>query len=169
MAMETTSPSQLSGIAPIPLRASRTSRARARNCAAVGVSASLRQTAWCFYVGNLSTFPLVNGSTTIFHVTPSGRIPETMGHLTSVLGLAFDHEGRMYALENTVCPSAAPCMPTPFTGRVVRVASDGSLETIASGLLLPTGMTIGPDEAIYVSVLGFGGPPGGGSIVRIAF
>lgn len=122
-----------------------------------------------FYVGNLGEFPLVPGSSTILHITPSGRIPETTGHLTSVLGVAFDHAGRMYALENTVCPTATPCMPTPETGRVVRVARDGSLETIASGLMLPTGMTMGPDGALYVSVFGFGGPPGSGAIIRIAF
>lgn len=121
-----------------------------------------------FYVGNLSTFPLVPGASTIYHIAPSGQIPETTGHLTSVLGVVFDRQGQMYALENTTCPSAEPCMPTPETGRVVRVARDGSLETIASGLMLPTGMTMGPDGALYVSVFGFGGPPGAGAIVRIA-
>jgi len=122
-----------------------------------------------FYVGNLSTFPLVPGASSIYHITPSGRIPETTGHLTSVLGVAFDGSGKMYALENTVCPSADPCMPSPFSGRVVRVARDGSLTTIASGLMLPTGMTFGPDGALYVSVFGFGAPAGAGAVVRIAF
>jgi len=123
-----------------------------------------------FYVGNLSTFPLIPGASTIMHITPSGQIPETTGQLTAVLGVAFDHEGQMYALENTVCPSAAPCMPgPPFSGRVVRVARDGSLETIVSGLALPTGMTFGPDGALYVSVFGFGAPPGVGAVVRITF
>jgi hypothetical protein len=30
-------------------------------------------------------------------------------------------------------------------------------------------MTFGPDGALYVSVFGFGGPPGAGAIVRVAF
>jgi hypothetical protein len=60
-------------------------------------------------------------------------------------------------------------MPGPFSGRVVRVARDGSLDVIVSGLMLPTGMTFGPDGALYVSVFGFGGPPGAGAIVRVAF
>jgi hypothetical protein len=121
-----------------------------------------------FYVGNLSTFPVVNGASTVYHVTPGGQIPGTLGHLTTVLGLAFDHEGRMYALENTVCPTSDPCMPTPFTGQIVRVAHNGSTETIASGLMFPTAMTFGPDGALYVSVFGFGGGPGAGSVVRVA-
>ena len=48
------------------------------------------------------------------------------------------------------------------------VNGDGSLTTIASGLTFPTGMTFGPDGALYVSNLGFGVPvPGAGQIVRI--
>jgi len=122
-----------------------------------------------FYFGNLGTFPLMPGASAIYHVTPSGQIVGNIGHLTSVLGVAFDRAGQMYALENTVCPTADPCMPTPLTGEVVRVARDGTLTTIASGLMLPTGMTFGPDGALYVSVFGFGGPPGAGAVKRIAF
>jgi hypothetical protein len=39
---------------------------------------------------------------------------------------------------------------------------------IASGLSFPTAMTTGPDGALYVSSVGFGGPiPGLGQILRI--
>jgi sugar lactone lactonase YvrE len=84
-----------------------------------------------------------------------------------VLGLTFDRWGRLYALENTVCPTADPCMPTPGTGALVRVRPNGDVETVVSGLMFPTGMTLGPDGAFYVSVNGFGFPPGAGEVARI--
>jgi hypothetical protein len=58
--------------------------------------------------------------------------------------------------------------PAPMTGDIVRVDPNGSRTTIASGLNFPTGITIGPDGALYVSNVGFGPPPIGlGQILRI--
>ena len=120
-----------------------------------------------FYVANLGTFPIMNGTQKIMKITPSGRVQDRITGLTSVLGLAFDERERLYALEMTVCPTATPCDPTPGMGRVVRVSRNGALETIASGLTFPTGMAFGPDDRLYVSTNGLGFPPGAGQIVRI--
>lgn len=116
-----------------------------------------------FYVGNLNTFPIEEGSSKILKITPSGQVQTVVTGLTTVLGVAFDHEGYMYILENTT----GNLFPTPGTGKVLRVV-DGNLQEIATGLFLPTGMTFGPDGALYVSNVGFGPPPIGlGQIVRI--
>jgi hypothetical protein len=114
-----------------------------------------------FYVGSLNTFPIQDGSSKILKITPSGQVDAT--GFTTVLGLAFDHEGYMYVLENTT----GNLFPTPFTGKVLRVTDEG-VQEIASGLFLPTAMTFGPDGDLYVSNVGFGPPPIGlGEIVRI--
>jgi len=116
-----------------------------------------------FFVGNLGTFPIVEGSSKILEITPGGQVSTVVTGLTTVLGVAFDCHGDLYALENT---TGNP-FPTPSTGKVVRVTRNG-LEDIATGLFLPTGMTFGPDGALYVSNVGFGPPPTGlGQIVRI--
>jgi sugar lactone lactonase YvrE len=61
-----------------------------------------------------------------------------------------------------------PSLKAAGTGKVVCVGDDGTLTTVASGLTFPTGMTFGPDGALYVSNIGFGVPtPGAGQIVRI--
>jgi hypothetical protein len=117
-----------------------------------------------FYVGNLNTFPIVEGSSKVLKITPSGQLKVVVEGLTTVLGVAFDHESRMYILENT---TGNP-FPTPFTGKILRVNHSGAVETIASGLSLPTAMTFGPDGALYVSNIGFGPLSiGMGQIVRV--
>jgi hypothetical protein len=116
-----------------------------------------------FYVGNLHLFPITPGSSKVLKITPSGEVKTVATGFTTVLGVAFDHEGYLYVLENTTVSG----FPTPFTGKVLRVTDDG-VEEIASGLFLPTAMTFGPDGALYVSNVGFGPPPVGlGEVVRI--
>jgi len=116
-----------------------------------------------FFVGNLNTFPIVEGSSKVLKVTPSGRLKMAVNGLTTVLGLAFDRRDRMYVLENT---TGNP-FPTPGTGAIVRINPSGLRETIITGLTLPTGMTFGPDGALYVSNVGFGFPPTGmGQVLR---
>jgi hypothetical protein len=117
-----------------------------------------------FYVGNLNTFPIEEGGAKILKITPSGQVKVVETGVTTVLGVAFDHEANMYILENTTGNPG----PTPGTGKVLRV-TDSGLEEIATGLSLPTAMTFGPDGALYVSNWGFGAPPiGMGQVVRIS-
>jgi hypothetical protein len=117
-----------------------------------------------FYVGNLNTFPIVQGSSKVLKITPTGQISVFRVGLTTILGLAFDSAGRLYVLENTTGKQ----FPTPGTGKVVRTDPSGTRTLIASGLFLPTAMTFGPDGALYVSNVGFGPPPNGiGQVLKI--
>lgn len=117
-----------------------------------------------FYVGNLNTFPIVQGSSKILKITRSGRVEVFATGFTTVLGVLFDRHDRLYVLENT---TGNP-FPTPSTGRIVRVDRSGARVVIASGLMLPTAMTFGPDGNLYVSVFGFGAPPQDlGQIVKV--
>ncbi|MEO6897805.1 MAG: ScyD/ScyE family protein [Caldimonas sp.] len=128
------------------------------------VPASLAYHDGHFYVGNLGLFPIVDGSAKILKISMNGRIEVAATGLTTVLGLAFDRRGRLYALENTV----GQPFPTPGAGRIVRVMRNGTLLTVVTGLVLPTAMTFGPGGDLFVSTVGFGPPlPGQGRIVRI--
>jgi hypothetical protein len=118
-----------------------------------------------FYVGNLNTFPIQDGSSKILKITPDGKIKVWATGFTTVLGLAFDKEGRLYVLENTV----GNLFPTPGAGQIVRINSNGSRTMIATGLTLPTGLTIGKDGNLYVSNVGLGpNAIGGGQILQIS-
>ncbi len=118
-----------------------------------------------FFVGTLNPFPIVQGSSKVFKVTPTGQISVFISGFTTILGLAFDSAGRLYVLENTTGNQ----FPTPGTGKVIRIdPSSGNRTLIASGLFLPTAMTFGPDGALYVSNVGFGPPPNGlGQVLKI--
>jgi hypothetical protein len=117
-----------------------------------------------FYVGNLNTFPIVDGSSNVYKISHSGRVRVWATGFTTILGLAFDRRGRLYVLENT---TGNP-FPTPNTGTILRLNNNGSRDTVATELFLPTAMTFGPDGNLYVSNKGFGPPiPGFGEILRI--
>jgi len=117
-----------------------------------------------FFVGNLNTFPIRDGSSKIMKITPSGSLTTVNIDFTTVLGLAFDSKCRLYVLENT---TGNP-FPTPGTGKVLRIDGKHAYTEIATGLSVPTAMTFGPDGNLYVSNVGFGPPPQGlGQIVKI--
>jgi hypothetical protein len=113
-----------------------------------------------FYVSNLNTFPINPGSSALYTVSNLGGVTKIQPGLTTVVSIVVDGEDT-YFLELT----AAPGFPTPGKGAVVRLRG-GTFTTIAEGLTLPTGMTLGSDGALYVSNFG-DGPPGAGQIVKI--
>jgi hypothetical protein len=117
-----------------------------------------------FFVGNLDTFPIKDGSSKIMKITPQGVLTTVHIDLGIIVGLAFDDKGRLYVLENTTGNPS----PTPGTGRILRINGWHSYTVIASGLSLPTAMTFGPDGNLYVSNLGFGPPPIGlGQVLKV--
>src|SRR5260370_33092261 len=103
-----------------------------------------------FYVGNLNTFPIVQGSSNVFKITPTGQISVFATGFTTILGLAFDSKGRLYVLENTI----GHPFPTPATADIVRIDAGGVRPVLASELVGRTPMTFGPDGAIHASHVG---------------
>jgi hypothetical protein len=130
------------------------------------VPTSVAYNAGNFFVGNLGVFPINPGSEKVLQITSGGTVTVAATGLTTVVGVAFDRFGQMYALETATSPG----LPGPTnvgTGLIVKVSSSGSLQTIASGLTFPTGMTFGPDGNIYVSQSGFGLPAGAGQVLKV--
>jgi hypothetical protein len=116
------------------------------------------------YIANLGLFEPSDraGDEHVWQLTRHRTLKVRATGVEKVLGLAF-RGGKLYALEM----STAAGGPTPGTGAIVRINRHGPPTTVFSGLTFPTGMTVGPDGAFYVSNQGFGFPAGGGQILRI--
>ena len=116
-----------------------------------------------FYLANLDVFdPGFQDQSRVFRVT-KGKLQTVATGLNAAVGVGFDRQGRLYALEMFTGSSS----PVPFSGTVVRWNGSG-WDTIASNLMFPTAMTFGPDGNLYVSNFGFGLPPGFGQVVRVS-
>ena len=116
------------------------------------------------YIANLGPFGPSDGlgDEHVYRLTPNRALKARASGLEQVLGLAF-RGGKMYALEMSTTGGG----PTLGTGAIVRVRSGAPAETVVSGLTFPTGMTVGPDGAFYVSERGFGFGAGAGRVLRI--
>ncbi len=135
------------------------------------------------YVGNLGLFPISSNSERIttlsknvgfidttpgFQTTAAElnkfRLAASRAGFTTVVSVKVGPDGLLYVLELSDTNGG---YPNPGDGKVLRVNHDKSIETIVSGLAVPTGMTFGPDKALYISNLGAAGA-GAGQILRIA-
>ena len=119
-------------------------------------------------LGNLGTFPVTPGSEQLMRVNPfSGNLSVVRKGFTTMLGLDFDLWGNLYVLESMTAPGI-PGSGQQGTGMIVSIDPWGQQTTVATGLTMPGGMTMGPDGNLYVSNFSFAGQPGQGQIVRVA-
>ena len=106
-----------------------------------------------------------------------GQAPKVVATgLTTMSDIAFDHQGRLLALEIDQAGLDDPALASgglPTPGAIIRVGWNGQETTVAStGLEFPTGLAVGPGNVVYVSNFGVvsatGGPGGvSGEVVSV--
>jgi sugar lactone lactonase YvrE len=115
------------------------------------------------YVSQLTGFPFPVGAANVYRVVPGSAPTIYASGFTNIIDLAFDRDGSLYVLEIDQDGLSGG----GSTGRLARVpAGGGAGVTVASdGLVMPGGLVIGPDGAIYIS--NFSIFPGAGQVVRL--
>lgn len=113
------------------------------------------------YIGTYGRFDN-NFAGGIYRLSKRGGVQVAAG-LTSVLGIAFDRAGRLFAIQAPIFDGAGAGL-----GSLVRINDDGSHTVLLSGLASPGSLTRGPDGALYIAQCSFHCAPGAGSITRIA-
>jgi hypothetical protein len=112
------------------------------------------------YVSKLTGVPFVAGNAAIMRVVPGEAPTVFAGGFKTITDFAFAPDGSMYVVEYASAPQffGGP-------GRLTRVASDGTRQLVSAALEFPTGVTVGPDGAVYVS--NKGSLSGAGEVLRI--
>ena len=123
------------------------------------------------YVGYLTPFPFVDGTSRVDRVAPDGTVSAVWSGLSMVTGIAVAPDGTLYATEMATGDPASPSMDEPpfqpFTGRVVRQAGADGLEEVATGMLFPVNLRFGPDGGLYVALPAVGANNGEGVILQL--
>lgn len=147
------------------------------------VTIGLAQANGNLYVTNLGQYSitpdwekLITFSRGLLFVDPTPGIGPNPGDLVSfqgaavraglsgALSLKFGPDGLLYILEI----STAAAGLKPETGKVTRLNPDGTFADVITGPPMPTGMTFGPDKALYISNFG-AAPTGEGQVLRVPF
>ena len=119
-----------------------------------------------YYVGQLTGNPSPEGAARIYRIVP-GQEPEVYADgFTQIIGLDFDSKGNLYVLEYSTQSQGAN--NTNPEGALIQLSPKGARKTLVDageGLIAPTGLRVGPDDAIYVS--NYGAILGRGQVVRI--
>ena len=105
-----------------------------------------------YYVSTLTGFPFTAGTASVYRVVP-GQAPTLYAwNLTALTDLAFGPDGSLYVLQHGLA------IPFPFAGpgAIWRVSpgGGGTPTLVAGDLPRATGLVVGADGALYVSVNG---------------
>jgi len=120
------------------------------------------------YVGEYSGFPYPQDKARIFRIGEDGVPTVFAEDFNAITELTFDKEGNLLVLQFSDISQIGSPDITNLPGSLIKLGTDGTRTTLVEageGLESADGLTIGPDNQIYVTTRGVG--PGNGSVVRV--
>jgi sugar lactone lactonase YvrE len=115
-----------------------------------------------YYVGQLTGFPFPVGAANVYRIVPGHRPTVFASGFTNIIGVTFDHKGRLVVLEIATDSLLAENSP----GALWVVDRHGHKTLVArDGLVTPGGVAVGRDGRAYVT--NFGIFPGQGQVLSI--
>jgi hypothetical protein len=119
------------------------------------------------YVGELTGFPFPTGAARVYLANDARNAkPQVFAEgFTNIIDLAVGKDGRIYVLE-IAKDGILAAEQGNLTGELIRISPTGQRTVLMTdGLVAPTGLAIGPDNALYVS--NYGTFAGKGEVIRI--
>jgi hypothetical protein len=118
-----------------------------------------------YYVGLLTGFPWPAGAAGVYRVVPRGQPQLVADGFSGIIDIEFGADGSLYVLEIATDLFTCEVLDGPCEGRLTRIAPDGARTVLGTQLPFPTGMAIGSNGEIYMSLYGIF--PGMGMVVRM--
>ncbi len=121
------------------------------------------------YVGEYLGFPYPENESRILSIGEDGKPEVFADGFTHITDLTFDKDGNLLILQfSDQSQLSGNGDISNLPGSLIKLASDGTRTTLVAageGLVSADGLTIGPDDQIYVTVRGVG--PENGAVVRV--
>ena len=106
------------------------------------------------YVVQLTGFPFVDGTASIFHLFADGSYSPVASGLQTLLDVAVASDGSLLVSSGgDFDPDTG--LPAMGAGSVIRVRQDGSTNTLIDGLWIPSGLEVIGDD-VYVAQMIYG-------------
>lgn len=119
-------------------------------------------------VSQLTGFPFPPGAANVFALDPEAEEPFTVAEegFTNIIDVAQGPDGSVYVLQFSAEGLLNEPEDAPPTSRLVQIRPDGTRKVLLQDeLLVPAGVTVGPDGMVYVT----NGSQfaGGGTVIRV--